>query len=1263
MDAATRRQARRQVPLPQAIVTPTIPALRTLGELRFNGAPSSALSSPRIGLTLLTYLARRSPRPVDRGALADLFWRERNSSRARQSLRQVLLELKRLVGDGLVLEQERVSVVRNALTLDVSEFEASVRAGRWREAVDGWHGEFLPRADNLGGDDFRLWLESERETLHQNLRVALRELLRESRSNGDWEAAAAWALRWVDLLPLDEEGHHQLIELLHIQGHNAEALSRYTAFQAHLRALEATPSPAFVQLGLALERAAAGARPQRTPGSAALFTPDLSGRGHALEELNALWRRVQSGSPATLLIEGEAGIGKSRLCEEFLRGIVAEHTGKRPTILRARGYETGMSSGVAALSELVAALAAAPGATGASAGALGELARIAPLIHQRFPGLPLPEHQHGLEEALVEVLSAAAAERPVVLYFDDLPLADAETQQVLMALTSRVDAPLLLLVTARTGEDRTAAYLELSSRSGLRRLKLQPLGLKDVELLVGSMLELTPSARHQLAGRLYSEGGGNPFYTIELTAALVDEGRLLPTEAGDWRLETTGANVPMPLPATIREVVRRRLERLKPEVRAVLEAAAVLGRVFDSQIIAPVSGLSSSTCAVGLEELLARRMVRGRQDSSSGYEFTHEFIARVGYDLIPARRRDALHRSAAAYWKGKAAGGEAARSALEYHRAKAGTGRISRWSRRVMLGLAAMALLVVAGFALMPTARRASLMTILTRSTPTLSPRRIVVAPLTNHTGDTALTGMSALAADWIAQALMRTTEFEVVDPRTASVASRIVEHIPSLFRDGNHAIAVATETGSGTVVSGDLFREGDTLRVLVRVIDAASGTIIRTVGPVSGLQTEPSNLVARLGEQAVVAVASALDTTSRGFSAALGVPPSYDAYIEVSRAWESFFRDELDDVFVRLERASSLDTSYMAPLLMRAYIKSRLSEWQAVDTALRRLNAHESTLTRAERAVLRGLRADFRGDLWGRLRAARELMELTPASVEGYTLAASTALMVNRPRESLQILSKVDPDRGLLLVAPYYWITHTSALHRLGDHKAELQSARSGVRRFPDRYGPHVNLLFALAAAGDVKAARQELMRTTRDDPFPGTGSRRASLWIWRELRTHGHARLAAAWLETLVGGTGAGDSSMTGLLLEGDIEAAAGRWTRAREHYSAALVHAPQSPLLLGRLGTAEAHLGNRSEAGRLDASLAAFSGPYLFGSHTYARARIAAALGDRARAVELLRTAWTEGRPIAFDDRENEDVHSDPEFATLVGFLPYETLMRGD
>ncbi|MEA2724580.1 MAG: hypothetical protein QOH59_2351 [Gemmatimonadales bacterium] len=1244
-------------------MTSATPVLHTLGELRFEGG-AAGLSSPRIGLALLAYLARRSPRAVDRGELADLFWRERDTAKARQSLRQVLLELKRLIGQGLQTGQDKVSLAPGTLVLDTTAFEGDVRAGRWREAVAAWHGEFLSRADNLGGEDFRLWLETERETLRRPLRLALRELIQDARDNSNWPEGSLWAQRWVELLPLEEEGQQHLIELAQLEGRTAEALARYTAFRAQLRAMDTMPTPGFVQLGNVLERDAACGQGLHTPGSAALFTPDLTGRGQALSELSSVWRAVRGGTPAAILVEGDAGIGKSRLCEEFLRRVAAE--GNRPTLLRARGYETTPHTSLDTLAELVIGLVSAPGASGASSSALGELARIAPALRDRFPSLPRPSDDgRGLEDALVDVLSAVAAERPVLLYVDDLPLASPDTQQVLMAVSGRITAPFLLLVTARTGEDRTAAYVELSSRAGIRRLKLQPLGLKDIELLLGSMLELAQPARHSLAERLYGEGAGNPFYTIELTAALVDEGQLLPTDSGAWRLEPGANGKPIPLPATIREVVRRRLDRLTPDVRAVVETAAVLGQGFESRMLPAVSGLGATACAVGVEELLARRMVRERPGAPGVFEFPHEIICRVAYDLLAASRREALHLAAARSWEPRAGEGEASRSSLAYHRARAGPVRGRRWRTRTALaGLGGVMIAGAAGLFVMPASQRASLRTLLTRSAPTLSSRRVVVAPLTNHTGDSTLTGIGALAADWIAQGLMRTTQFEVVDPRTASVASRIVEHIPALFRDGNRAIAVAEETGSGTVLSGDLFREGDTLRVLIHIIDVATGKTMRTVGPVNGSANAPSRLVTSLGERVVAAVATAVDTMSRGFSAGLGIPPSYEAYNEMSRAWESFFRGDYDDTFQRLDHASSLDTSYMAPLLMRAYVETRLDHWPAVDTLVRRLMVHQRTLTPAERAVLSGLRADLRGDLWGRLRAARELVDLTPASVEGYTLAASSALMINRPRESLTILSKVDPDRGLLLIAPFYWESHTSALHRLGERAAELESGRRAVRRFPDRFWPHVNLLLALAAAGDVKAAHRELARPTRDDPY-ASGPRQAAFWVWRELRAHGHDAAAAHWLATLVDETPTAgvDTTLAGRVMEGDIQYAARQWENARRYYAAGLVQHPKNPMLLGRLGSTAARMGDRAEALRLAGKLAALSDPHLFGSQTYARARILAALGDRADAVELLQEAWIQGRPLAFDGRDIEDVHSDPAFESLREFVPFQALMRTD
>jgi DNA-binding SARP family transcriptional activator/TolB-like protein len=1242
-----------------------MPVLLTLGELRFEAAATSALSSPRIELTILAYLARRAPRPVGRSELAELFWRDRDKAKARQSLRQALLELKRLLGDGLQVDPDKVGLVPGAVALDAAAFERDIAEGRWREAVATWRGEFLGSADDLGGEDFRLWLESEREHLHRRLRLAFTQLIEPARGDGNWQEGIGWAQRWVELLPLEEEGHRHLIELILLDGRPGDALARHEASCSYFRRLESEPSPAFLELGRTIERSAASALGGRTPGSAALFTPDLTGRGQAMAELQTAWREVLAGSPASVLVEGDAGIGKSRLCEEWLRQIAVKPGAA--TMLRARGYEAVSHNDLATITDLAVGLAAAPGVSGASAQALAELGRLAPALRERFPSLPKPVGTlSALEDALSEIVTAVAAEHPVVFYFDDLPLADRATQQVLMAVTGRITAPVLFLITARTGDRRTSAYVELSSRMGIRRVKLQPLGLREIELLLGSMLQLAPSTRHLLAERLHVDGGGNPFYTIELTAALVDEGLLRTTDAGAWQLESTNSGQPIPLPATIREVVGRRLNRLEPEVMAVVEAAAVLGRTFEHDMLPAVSGLGAPACAVAQDELIARRLVRERPDAPRTYEFTHEIICRVAYDQLSARRREALHRAAAKAWEPRASGGPMAQAALTYHRGRAGEPPVrARWPRAVLAAAAVVVFVAAAAVGLLPSGKRASLLTLLTRRTPTLSSRRIVVAPLTNHTGDSALTGLGALAADWIAQSLMRTSQFEVVDPRTASVASRIVEGIPVLLRDRNRAIAVAEETGSGTVLSGDLFRDGDSLRVLIQIVDAATGKILRTVDPVSGPVRDPSRLVAGLGERVVATIAAAVDTTSRGFSAALGVPPSYEAYVEVSRAWESFFRGDYDDLFRRLDRASSLDSLYMAPILMRAYVETRLADWVAVDTLLRRLTAHERALTPAERAVLDGLRADLRGDLWGRLRAARLLMELTPASVEGYTLAGSRALMVNHPRETLSILAKVDPDRGLLLIAPYYWNERTAALHRLGEHRAEEESARQGLRRFPDDYWTHVNLLLALAARGDVKDLRRELPRSTRDDLEPTLSARQKSLYVWRELQAHGHTAAAAQWLALLLAEPAliGVDSSLPALVLEGDVQYAAQQWEAARSLYASALARNPGLPMLLGRLGVTAAHQGNAAEARQLDSALAALKTPYLFGAQTYGRARIAAVLGERAAAVELLRLAWAQGRPLAYDDRDNEDVHTDPDLASLRDFFPFDALMRTD
>ncbi|MBA4159060.1 MAG: winged helix-turn-helix domain-containing protein, partial [Gemmatimonadetes bacterium] len=139
--------------------------LQTLGELTLTAPSGEVLSTRRKELVLLAYLARSAPRAVPRAELAELLWGERVEERARHSLRQALLQLRRVVGEGLRVGNEQVLLASGTLEVDVIAFEAEIAAGRLREAVARWRGDFLAGAEDLGGEVYRGWVEAEREAV------------------------------------------------------------------------------------------------------------------------------------------------------------------------------------------------------------------------------------------------------------------------------------------------------------------------------------------------------------------------------------------------------------------------------------------------------------------------------------------------------------------------------------------------------------------------------------------------------------------------------------------------------------------------------------------------------------------------------------------------------------------------------------------------------------------------------------------------------------------------------------------------------------------------------------------------------------------------------------------------------------------------------------------------------------------------------------------------------------------------------------------
>jgi TolB-like protein len=527
-------------------------------------------------------------------------------------------------------------------------------------------------------------------------------LVVEAQDRGDAGTAAQWAERWAALCPLNERAHERLLETLKLAGRLDEALARHAAFVSRLeREIGASPSVRLAQLGEELARSEAEPRARASPGSVAVFTSDLVGRAAPFEELTATWRVVTGGSAKVALVEGEEGIGKTRLCEEFLRAM--GERAERALQLRGRARESERDVAWSSARELLGGLKDAPGLGGAPAGALAALGRLVPGVWDRFPVRDQPTNEWPLEQAVAQALTDVAAELPVVLYLDDLSTADVATQQLVAFLARHLErGRVLVLCTVRPDDIEPGGPLhDLRSAYGVQHIHLRPLDAAEVERALASMLEIVPAERHDLATRVHVESGGNPFYVTQIVAALLEEGHLTLGPSGEWRLASALAGRPLPLPASVREAVLRRVARLSQAAHRLAQAAAVLDGPSDATLLRAVAGLPPADFDMALEELVARRLIRAPPQPPGTFEFVHALARRTVYSLTPTGRREQLHEAALRVLRSRAPRGRARRSALSYHRARAGslTSRTVRWVRSRRVGLAVLALFGVTAVA------------------------------------------------------------------------------------------------------------------------------------------------------------------------------------------------------------------------------------------------------------------------------------------------------------------------------------------------------------------------------------------------------------------------------------------------------------------------------------------------------------------------------------------------------------------------------------
>jgi DNA-binding SARP family transcriptional activator len=599
---------------------------------------------------LLAYLLLHRQEVVDRRRLAFLFWPRVTESAARRNLRQYLHHLRMVLtpvdaqGE-LILADGNVLRFNPQVTIwvDVEEFQHGLRPQasleEVRRAVELYRGDLLE-------DLYDEWCAEPREHFRRLYLGALEKLVPALHQQGEYEAALEYAQRWVAQEPFDEGARRWKMLLYALKGDRARALSEYQTLVHFLEEeLGVEPTPQTQALAQAIRQGEAHLPfeaqevhgPQPAPARLARTRrlPPLPGiplvdREAELSQLEMLYQQAQEKHGQLLLLAGEAGIGKTRLVQEYL----ARHA--EVSLLYSICYELESMSPFAplqqALSEnplvqrVLLSLRTQP------PGWISALSSFLPEIRRLFPYLPASAESNlpALREALTQLILVLAEQLPPPLHLilDDLHWADTQTWEWLAELARRItDRPILIFGLYRP-EDLPADRLPL-----LRLLERSPLVL-SMKLASLSSQDTLTLARHLLperaqdrmfGERLYQETEGNPFFIIE-TAQALQESR-------------PGERFPL-LATSIQEVIRARIERLEPLSREALGAAAAFGRPFSLALLHALLDRPREELVAEIENWVQRGLV---QEVRQGYDFRHDKIRQVAYNSLSRARREYLH--------------------------------------------------------------------------------------------------------------------------------------------------------------------------------------------------------------------------------------------------------------------------------------------------------------------------------------------------------------------------------------------------------------------------------------------------------------------------------------------------------------------------------------------------------------------------------------------------------------------------------------------
>jgi len=597
------------------------PAERSAWQLRLLGRPVLASAERERSITLrpkdaalLAVVALSGP--IQSAHLAAMLWPTATAKQADTSLRQRLFRLRREAGQALVTSGTLVSLVPG-LDLDL---------GTTLEQIHG--DEHAGRTELLGDLDFdelpelAAWVGAQRHKWREQRDAVLAAAVAHCEKTGAVARGLVYAQRLVESDPLAEHSQRRLMRLHYLRGDRAAAIAAFERFEAHLRDEQGSrPSAETVELLATIERGASTLPAQRAVVPASLIRPPrLVGRESELQALDHAW----SARRAFLLV-GEAGIGKSRLLQEFSAG----RTGV--VAVCARPGDAGIAYAV--LARLLRVLLVEHAAA-ISAARTRELALVLPELGEPV-ALAGQAQRLMLLRAVDATLVEAAARGLGAVVVDDLHFADDASIEFLQSLVQSDTLAAMLWGFAQRPAEAGAAVTQMQralEESGrVEAVAVRPLDLPQLAALIESLglpeLDVT-----RLAPALLRHSGGNSMFALETLKDLVLSGQATSLAEGSR----------LPQPVSVGALVERRLAQLSSEALRLARVAALAGPDFSAELATAVLEAHPLDIAEPWRELETAQVLR---DGA----FAHDLIFEATRKSVPEPIARLLHRRIAEY--------------------------------------------------------------------------------------------------------------------------------------------------------------------------------------------------------------------------------------------------------------------------------------------------------------------------------------------------------------------------------------------------------------------------------------------------------------------------------------------------------------------------------------------------------------------------------------------------------------------------------------